>query len=481
MPSTAAIGGPLSRDGIECSLRATLSRSGLLITDPEALAHASADYRGWYRGQALAIARPTTVEEVQHVVHRCAELGCAVIPQGGNTSLCGGAVPTADDRRSIILSTAGLKQIRSISPSSWSLIAEAGCTIDEIQETARSIRRHFGLDFGARGTATIGGAIATNAGGMNVLRYGNCRDLVLGLEVVLPDGSLWSNLKSLRKDSSGPDLKHLFIGSEGLLGVITAASLKMHPAELTSSSALLSVPSIEAASAFAELAVEMAHADLSAIELMPALGIRGACDYLIHCRPPMELKTEWYVLCRLAGQDPVPEKLEQILSQAIDDGLCVDAVVAQSSAQEAALWAIRDAFSDLHKHLGASFRFDYSVPLGRIPELYESLCAEVAKVEPDFVPFGFGHLGDGNLHFSVCQPQGTDADVFVAKKPAIEDAANAVVWRLGGSISAEHGIGQLHRDELLHQKCPVEIALMRRLKAVIDPRDLFNTGKVLPG
>lgn len=394
--------------------------------------------------------------------------------------MCGAAVPLDCDAPSIVLSTAALNQIRSTNAGSWSIVAEAGCTLAQVQDAARSANRHFGLDLGARGSATIGGAIATNAGGVGVVRYGNCRDLVLGLEVVLPDGQLWSGLRTLRKDNSGFDLKHLFIGSEGTLGIITAASLKLHPAETTSGSALICTGSLEAATQFADLALEMAAGELSAIELMPVMGIRRSCEELLRCRPPLELSSEWFVLCRLASQQPVQEKLENIVARALEAGLCADAVLSHSVAQETQLWAIRDSFSELHKFLGASIRFDYCVPLGKIPELYHRLCAAIDKVAPGFVPFGFGHLGDGNLHFSACQPERTETNEFVGNRQEIETVANAIVWELGGTVSAEHGIGQLHLHEVSQQKSSTELTMMQCVKRSFDAFELMNPGKLLP-
>ncbi|ANV99619.1 hypothetical protein LMTR13_04935 [Bradyrhizobium icense] len=462
-------------------LTRSLDRPGLLVTDRDVIGAACRDYRGWYCGDAIALARPRSVKEVQDVVRAAAASGCAIVAQGGNTSLCGGSVPLANSERpSIILSMVGLNQVRSVDAASWSLVAEAGCTVNQVQNAARMVGRYFGLDLGSRGTATVGGIIATNAGGMGVVRYGNCRDLVLGLEVALPDGSLWSGLKALRKDNSGIDLKHLFIGTEGTLGIVTAASLKMHPPETMSATALLRVSSIEAASSYADLAFTMANGELSAIELLPVMGIRRVCEELLRCSPPIELSEDWYVLCRLAGQQSVQEKLESIVSHAMETGLCSDAILAQSSAQEEHLWSIRDSFSDLHKVLGPSFRFDYAVPLGRIPELYHQLCKRIAEIEPKFVPFAFGHMGDGNLHFSACQPQDGDHALYETKKAKIEAAANAVVWSLGGTVSAEHGIGQLHRVELSYQKSATELVLMNRLKSLIDPTAILNPKKMLP-
>lgn len=469
------------RDALVESLSSGVAEPSIVITDPAIIDAHCKDYRDWYRGSAIALTRPKTVRDVSDIMRFANERGAVVVPQGGNTSLCGGAVPAGDGRPSLILSTQGLKTIRQVDRSGWSMIAESGCTIAAIQDAAKAVGRHFGMDFGSRGSATIGGALSTNAGGMSVVRYGNCRDLTLGLEVVLPDGSLWSGLRALRKDNSGFDLKHLFIGAEGSVGVITAASLKLHPEEKTSATALVALGSLDAANTFAEMAMDIAHGQISAIELLPKMGIRRSCELLLDCRPPINLSSAWFVLLRLAGQEDVSETLEKIVSRAIEQETCTDAVIAQSSSQEARLWEIRDSFSDLHRHLGSSLRFDFAVPLGRVPDLYRRLNEAIAHIEPDFVPFGFGHLGDGNLHFSACQPARPEAGSnFLAKKSAIEDAANNVVWALGGTVSAEHGIGQLHRNELSHQKSESELLLMHKIKIAIDPTGMMNPDKFLP-
>jgi FAD/FMN-containing dehydrogenase len=462
------------------TLKAGLTRPGLLISDRQIVDMATTDFRGWYTGNAVGLARPRSVSEVQDVVRACRNAGCAIVAQGGNTSMCGGAVPAEAGGPSLILSTSALDKIRNVSASSWSLVAEAGCSIKSVQDAARSAGQHFGLDFGARDSATIGGAISTNAGGMNVVRYGNCRDQVLGLEVVLPDGTLWNGLRSLRKDNSGFDIKQLFIGGEGTLGIVTAASLKLHPAETESRSALLAVQSLQSASDLADLAMQLADGRLSAIELLPRIGIERVCQQILSSVPPIRLDREWYVLARLAAQDDPSEKLEAVISRALERDWVSDAIIAQSSSQEGKLWLVRDSFSELHRYLGVSFRFDYSVPLGVIPKLYSELCKAIRKVETHFLPFAFGHLGDGNLHFSACQPEAQDGAVFEAKRRQIEDEANRVVWNLDGSVSAEHGIGQLHRGELVHQKGAVEINVLRKIKDALDPSSLFNPRKTLP-
>ncbi|TCT02039.1 FAD-binding oxidoreductase [Aquabacter spiritensis] len=468
-----------SVDARRDALRDAFPRPGLIRDGQDERQAAGTDYRRWFSGPVLAVARPNTVAEVQALAAFCTANGIAMVPQGGNTSLCGAAIPAGDRAPALVLSLGGLNAIRSVTPSDWSLVAEAGATLTAVQEAARAHERHFGLDIGARGSAQVGGLIATNAGGVNVLRYGSCRDLVLGLEVVLPDGRLWPGLKALRKDNSGYDLKHLFIGSEGTLGIITAATLRLHPLERESGSALLAMASLEACTAIAEEVLVAGGGRICALELMPRMGIEQACTHVVRCRPPMALEADWYLLVRMAGADPVDEALEVLAARAVQDGWALDAVLTRSKAQEEELWAIRDAFSDVHRHLGLSFRFDLSVPLAHVGELYTRLCAAIMPLAPGFVPFGFGHLGDGNLHFSACQPPGMAAAELAMRRGAIEEAVNAVVWALGGSISAEHGIGQLHRAELVHQKSAVELELMRALKSTLDPAGLLNPGKIL--
>ncbi len=453
---------------------------GVLLTDPDLLAPHATDWRGWYRGDVLALARPRNAVEVGAVLRACFSEGIPVVPQGGNSSLCGASVPANGTGPSVVLSLSRLDRVRSVDATGWNLVAEAGCTLGTVQAAARGADRHFGLDFGARDTARLGGCIATNAGGMNVVRYGTCRDLVLGLEVVLPDGRLWDGLRALRKDNSGYDLKQLFLGSEGTLGVVTAACLRLHPPERHGTTALLALRDIGAANGVLDLAMGLAGGTLSAIELVPALGLKRTCADVLRIRPPIASDAPWYVLLRLASAEPVADAVEAIAASAIEAGLASDAVLSASGTQEAELWAIRDSLPALHRHLGLSHRFDLAVPLGRVPELTERLFGAVEAVAPGSVSYAFGHMGDGNLHYSACQSPDLDAKRYGELGPRIAHAVNEVCWSLGGTVSAEHGIGQLHREEMRQQKPAIELDLMRAVKRAFDPEELLNPGQLLP-
>lgn len=357
------------------------------------------------------------------------------------------------------------------------MTAEAGCTLGTIQAAAAAADRCFGVDLGARDSARLGGLVATNAGGMGVLRYGTMRDQVRGIEAVMPDGTLWNGLRALRKDNSGYDLKHLLVGSEGTLGLVTAATLRLHPPERHGATVLLALPGLDAANPAADHLLRSGN--VSALELMPATGIHLSCAHVVRCREPMALTSPWFLQVRFAGPDPVAHQAEDAAAALLEQQWAVDAVLPRSGSQDALLWEIRDSFSAVHRHLGRSVRFDLAVPLGRVPALLTALEAALARIAPDARPFGFGHLGDGNLHFSACQPEAGDPEAFQALEPGIVAAVNEICWAAGGSISAEHGIGRLHRHELLHQKPAAELALQRRIKAAFDPRGTLNPGILL--
>ncbi|WP_424137890.1 FAD-binding oxidoreductase [Roseomonas chloroacetimidivorans] len=465
------------------ALRARLEAEGVapsvLVTDADILEPHLRDWRGWHRGEGLALARPRTVQEVQEVLRACHDLGLAVVPQGGNSSMCGASVPASGRPPAVVLSLCAMDRVRHMDAPGWNLVAEAGCTLGAVQAAAREAGRHFGLDLGARDTARIGGLVSTNAGGMGVLRYGTMRDQVLGLEVVLADGTLWNGLRALRKDNSGLDLKQLFIGTEGTHGVVTAACLRLHPPETYAASLLLALPDLVAANRVAEIAMRLGGRALSALELVPGMGLALAAEILGGPLPMPENHT-WNVLLHLAGEEPVEPLAEAIASAAMEQGAALDGVLAQSGAQEARLWALRDAFSEAHRLLGLSFRFDLAVPLGRITALAEALMPPVLRLAPGVRFFIFGHLGDGNLHVSIAQPERAEAASFAALRPTIEKVVHEIVWRSGGTISAEHGIGQLHRDEIALQKPAAELALMRAVKSMLDPKGILNPGQLLP-
>ncbi len=459
------------------ALKEAIGRPDAVVTDPDILVSACTDWRGWYGGRALALLRPKDVSEVQRAVAACARLRIPLVPQGGNSSLAGASTPSPDGSN-VVLSLQHLNRIRAIDASSWSMNVDAGVPLSAVQQAAAMHDRHFGVDLGARDTARVGGLISTNAGGMSVLRYGSMREQVLGLEVVLPDGSVWNGLRGLRKDNSGVDLKHLFIGAEGTLGVITAATLRLHPPERHSATLLLAVKDLDVISTIVDALLETGQ--VSALELMPTWAVELACREILRCRPPLETGAEWLIQAKLAGRRPVMEQAEEVAASLIENGSVLDAILADGAKQET-LWAIRDEFAPVHKWLGHSARFDLSVPLGRIPELIRKLEAAILPIDRELRHFSFGHLGDGNLHFSVFRRLDAN-DGLALPEEAIDAAVNQTVWSMGGSISAEHGVGLLHRDQLVGQKPAEELRLQKRIKALLDPQDLFNPGKVfIPG
>jgi FAD/FMN-containing dehydrogenase len=438
------------------------------------------DWRGRYHGQARAVVRPGSTAEVAAVVACCAENNVAVVPQGGNTSLCGGATPHAAGDE-LLVSLTRLNRVRSIDVDNATMTVEAGVPLAGVQDAAAQAGLLFPLSLAAEGSCLIGGNLSTNAGGTAVLRYGNARDLVLGLEVVLADGRVWGGLKGLRKDNTGYDLKQLFLGSEGTLGIITAAVLKLFPRPRTSVTAWAAVADVGAAIKLLR-AMRSALGDrLTGFEL-----ISGACVALARAQFPTLPDPlpghAWYVLVQAddaAANSPLTGVVESALADAISDEIARDATVAQSEAQAAALWALREHIPEAQRLEGPNMKHDISVPVSRIPEFLDHARAALDAAFPGVRYVVFGHLGDGNLHYNLSAPAGTDPDVFNATTPR----ANRIVYDLtaqhGGSFSAEHGVGQMKREEVVHYKPAIEVELMRRVKRALDPEGLFNPGKVV--
>ncbi len=440
------------------------------------------DWRGLYHGRAAAVVRPGSTAEVAAVVRLCHEAGIAVVPQGGNTGLVGGGVPH-EDGREILLSTDRLTRIRELDPLDSTVTVEAGVVLQQIQEAAAEADRLFPLSMGAEGSCRIGGNLATNAGGNAVLRYGNARELVLGLEVVLPDGRVWDGLRRLRKDNSGYDLKQLFIGSEGTLGVITAAVLRLFPRPRQRETALVAVADPAAA---VELLVRMRAGSgdaVTAFELIHRQGIDLALAHVPGTPDPLEAPYDWYVLVELtspvAGTD-LRDKAEAVLEDAFGAELVVDGAVAASETQTRAFWAVREAIVEGQARAGPQIKHDVSVPVSRVPAFLEQATAAVAAVLPGVRVNAFGHVGDGNIHYNLSPPEGMDAMAFGAAEAGLTRAVYAVVTALDGSISAEHGIGRLKRTDLAACKTPLDLDLMRRIKQAFDPDNMMNPGKVLP-
>lgn len=426
-------------------------------------------------GAALLVARPGSTEALAGLVALCAAHDVAVIPQGGNTNLCRMAVPT-EPREAVVVSLSRMARVVEVNTAAATMTVEAGCTIAAVQEAAAAHGLVFAPDWGARGTATVGGAVATNGGGLNVLRYGTTREQVLGMEVVLPDGRVWNGLRGLIKDNSGYDLKHLFIGSEGTLGLITRLVFRLHPAQPVSQS-MMAVPSDMARlmELFA-LAREVGGARLSAFELMPGIGVEKALEKYPALTRPLETRAEWYLLIRLSDRDSVTDVLADFFERAFEAGLVSDAVMSGSGAQEANLWALREQMIPIQYFDGGMLKWDVSVPLDRIATFLDAALPAVCELADDAIPYAAGHVGDGNIHFAAFLP---DDIRLPARRAALYDRIDRLIWDLGGSIVAEHGVGALFRDRMRGQKDSVEIDLMHRVKAALDPRGLMNPGKLL--
>ena len=455
--------------------------------------------RGLFTGKALAVVRPASVEETAVVVRACAAHGVAIVPQGGNTGMSGGAVPAAlgdsgppalsatgegadsPQRPSIVLSMSRMNRIVSVDPDRWTITAEAGATIEAVQQAAAAANRLFAPDWGARGTATVGGAVATDAGGNNVLRYGTMREQVLGLEAVLADGRVWDGLRALRKDSSGYDLKQLFIGAEGTLGVVTRAVLRLHPATPHTQSALAAISALDRLMPLLELAESRCGRDVTAFELVPDVGLERVCKKLALARP-LGTRREFYVLVRLASAEPVSERLGAFLAEASEQEWITDAVVAVTDDQESRLWTIRDEMSPMflwpqHEH---GLKFDNAVPIDRLGPYHDEVRRIAAELAPCALTYGFGHVGDGNIHLYVLPTSDDQIEPFLAERDRLQQRIDEATFRFGGTLSAEHGIGQLLRDRIRPQKPAVEWNLMRAVKDALDPQGIMNPHKTLP-
>jgi D-lactate dehydrogenase (cytochrome) len=448
-----------------------------LITDPAAQEPYLVEQRGLYHGRTPAVLRPGSVGEVAAILKLANETRTPVVPQGGNTGLVGGQVPRAGE---LVLSLGRLDRVREVDPTSNTMTCEAGVILANAHEAAAAVDRLFPLSLAAEGSATIGGNLATNAGGTAVLAYGNARDLLLGLEVALADGRVWNGLTKLKKDNTGYDLKNLFVGAEGTLGVITAAVLKLYPRPRAVETAFVGLPSPADALALLKLAGERAGGTVTSFELMSRLSVEFALRHGPGCRDPLTTAHPWYVLIELSSQTAgLRGALEDLLTAAVEAGCVSDAAIAASLEQRKAFWHVRDMLSDVQRHEGGSIKHDVAVPVVAVPEFIAQASAAVEAMIPGCRPAPFGHLGDGNVHFNVSQPAGADTAAYLARWDEMGTAVNAIVMKLSGSISAEHGIGQLKRDLLPQVKDAVALELMRALKRTLDPNNILNPGKVL--
>jgi FAD/FMN-containing dehydrogenase len=471
---------PGERDAL-ARIKARLGDKGWLDA-PDALAPWLVDSRGVYEGRTLGMARPATVEEVADTLAIAYEAGLEIVPQGGNTSRVGGATPDPSGKQ-MLLNLGRMNRVRETDAANYTMTVEAGCVLKDIQEAAERADRLFPLSLGAEGSCMIGGNLASNAGGINVLRYGNARDLVLGLEVVLPDGRIWNGLRALRKDNTGYDLKQIFLGSEGTLGVITAAVLTLFPLPKERATALVALRDLDAAVTLLERARSASGDALMSFELMPGFALDWAEELVEGARRPFETTYDWTVLMEITGaatNGQAAAALESLLESAFEDGEIVDAVLAQSEEQRGSLWFLREAIVDAQNRRGAQIKHDVSVPVSQVPRFIREANAAALDAMPGIRPYPFGHVGDGNIHYNLTIPEGMDTAAFLTRRADIQRRVHDVALSMAGSISAEHGIGLSKRDEMLRCKSEVELDMMRDLKALFDPKGLMNPGKTIP-
>ncbi len=454
--------------------------TGNAIPESEAQQRYLREWRGLFVGRTPLIVRPGTAEETAAVLQLCNAARVGVVPQSGNTGLVGGQIPDESGTQ-ILLVLDRLRRIRAIDPAGYTLTAEAGVTLAEIQEAARQADRLFPLSMASEGSCCIGGNLATNAGGISVLAHGTARHLVLGLEVALADGRLWRGLKSLTKDNTGYDLKSLFVGSEGTLGIITAATLKLVARPGETAAAFAAVPRAKALPGLIALARQGAGECLTAFEFMSQRALQFALKHGQGVRAPASSAFPWYALIEVstASAGQAQPLLESILSEAASLGLIADASLAASGLQQREMWRLREQMSEVQKHEGGSIKHDISLPVARIPEFLERAATMIEELCPGARPVPFGHLGDGNIHYNVSQPPDMDKAEFLAGWNRMAAAVHDLVQELDGSFSAEHGIGRLKRDELARRKDAIELDLMRRIKAALDPNGILNPGALI--
>lgn len=447
------------------------------VTDPHDAAPYLTEERGLFQGHSPLVLRPGSTAEVSAICKLATETRTALVPQGGNTGLVGGQTPHNGE---VVISTRRLDKIRAVDTQSNAMTVEAGVILANAQQRATDADRLFPLSLGAEGSCTIGGNLSTNAGGIAALAYGVARDLVLGLEVVLADGRIMHGLSSLKKDNTGYDLRDLFIGAEGTLGIITAATLKMFPKPRSVETAFAAIASPEDALTLLDMSRNIAAGSLTSFELIPQIAIDFTVKHGPSIRAPLSGRHPWYVLMEISSpRDDARDTIEAILGKGMEDGIVNDAVIAANLDQRAAFWKLREVISPAQKPEGGSIKHDISVPVAAVPDFLREADAAVTKLIPGARPFAFGHLGDGNIHYNVSQPIGADMADYLARWHDMNDVVHAVVAKHGGSISAEHGIGVLKRDELANVKDPVALDIMRSIKHLLDPLNILNPGKVL--
>ncbi len=459
-------------------LRQAVGDAGLLAA-PSDWAPYAIDWRRRYSGRPLAVVKPASTAEVAAVVRACAEARVGIVPQAGNTSLCGAATPDSSGEQ-VVINVSRLNRIRDVDAANNTMTAEAGCVLATLQSAARDADRLSPLSLAAEGSCELGGNLSTNAGGTGVLRYGNTRELVLGLEVVLPSGETWDGLRALRKDNTGYDLKHLFIGAEGTLGVITAAVLKLFPRPRSQATAVVALPDPERALALLGTAQSRCAERLTAFEIFSPLCLELVLAHFPDTVAPFRGAYPQYALLEVSDPgEGAAAALEAALAEAMERGIALDAVVAQSESQARALWALREHISEAQAREGPNIKHDVSVPVSSIPRFIAETGAQLARAFPGSRLVVFGHLGDGNLHYNLSPPAGVAAETFMDNLEAVNRVVHDSVARFRGSISAEHGIGRLKREELRRYKAPLELDLMRAVKRAIDPHGIMNPAKVL--
>lgn len=451
------------------------------LTDPDQQTPYLIEWRDQFTGTSPLVLRPGSVEEVSRILKLANDARVAIVPQSGNTGLVGGQTPH-DTNTEVVLSLARLRRIRNVDAAGYTLTVEAGLTLAEVQAEADKVDRFFPLSLPSEGSCRIGGNLGTNAGGVGVLAYGNARQLALGIEVVLADGRVWDGLRAVKKDNSGYDLRDLFIGSEGTLGVITAAVLRLFPRPLEKATAMVALDEMPTILELFAMAQDTAGQSLTAFEFIPRIVMDMIVRNIKGAREPFQARHPWYVLLEVSGAKAdggANATLEQILTSASDAGLVVDATIANSVAQARALWLLREGVSESQKPEGANIKHDVSVPVARIPAFIVQADRAVLGICPGARPLAIGHFGDGNIHYNIAQPIGMERKAFLSLTDKIGDAVHAIALEMGGSIAAEHGVGRLKRQALIDTKSAVEIDMMRRIKSVFDPNGILNPGKVV--
>ena len=462
-------------------IQETLGPKGI-VEDAGQLESMTRPWRDKWISEPALVVQPASTAEVQAVVRICRDLGFPIVPQGGNTGVTGAALCRAGGTE-LLLSLRRMNSIRDLDVDDDMLVAEAGCILNDVKDAAAKVGRLFPLSLGAQGSCMIGGNIASNAGGINALRYGPMRSMVAGLEVVTASGEIWSSLKLLRKDNSGYDLKQLFIGSEGTLGVITAATLKLSMLPARSATAIVAVGSPAEAISWFRKVKEAFGGQLTACELIERICIDVTAARIPGVVDPLQARYPWYVLLEVDSLDADADlegRLGALFEEAYDSGVVLDGVIASSGAQAQALWHLRESIGEAHRHEGVSFKHDISVPVSKVPTFIAEAQLKLSEQFPGIRSFAFGHMGDGNIHFNPLQADGEPAEDWAGRLAAINRITHDITVKLGGSITAEHGVGQLRRDELVRYKNPLEIQMMQSIKNVLDPAGLFNPGKLLP-